>query len=136
MNIEAGAYRFYINSEWVVESGLKPFSKTNDHYLYKLYQAQAGPVIIVNYNDIDPNIRGKDTPIFKNGIVDGKLLLAKERVLSILTAIEQGTALPPVEIRVAGNGPYRFKLHHGCHRLHLSILAGFKSIPAILVTWL
>ena len=68
MNIEAGAYRFYINSEWVVESGLKPFSKTNDHYLYKLYQAQAGPVIIVNYDDIDPNIRGKDTPIFKNGI--------------------------------------------------------------------
>ncbi len=133
MNIEAGEYRFYINSEWVVESGLKPFSKTNDHYLY---QAQTGPIIIVNYNDIDPNVRGKDTPILKNGIVDRKLLLAKERVLSILSAIEQGTALPPVEIRVAGNGPYRFKLHHGCHRLHLSILAGFKSIPAILVTWL
>ncbi len=136
MKVEIGAYRFFINLEWIAESGLKPFSKTADHYLYKLNQDQTGPVIIVNHNDIDPNIRGKDTQIFKNGKVDGKSVPAKERVLNILTAIEQDTSLPPVEIRESVNGPYRFKLHHGSHRLHLSILAGFKSIPAILITWL
>ena len=136
MKIETGAYLFFINSEWVTESGLKPFSKTADHYLYKLNQDQTGPVIIVNHNDIDPNIRGKDIPIFKNGIVDGMSVSAKERVLNILIAIEQNTELAPVEIRNAENGPYKYKLHHGCHRLHLSILAGFKSIPAILITWI
>ncbi len=136
MKIEAGTYHFFINSEWVAESGLKPFSKTADHYSYKLDQDQTGPVIIVNHSDIDPNIRGKDTPVFKNGIVDGKSVVARKRVLSILTAIDQDAALPPVEIREAGNWPYRFKLHNGCHRLHLSILAGFRSIPAVLVTWL
>lgn len=136
MKIEVGAYRFCINSEWVADSGLKPFSKTADHYFYKLSKDQTGQVIIVNHNDIDPNIRGKDTPIFKNGKVEGRSVPAKKRVLSILTVIEQDKTLPPVEIRKAENGPYRFKLHHGCHRLHLSILAGFKSIPAILIKWL
>ena len=136
MKVEMGAYRFFINAEWVAESGLKPFSKTADHYLYKLNRDQTKPVIIVNHNEIDPNIRGKDTSIFKNGEVDGKLVPAKERVLNILTAIEQNTELPPVEIREAENGPYKYKLHHGCHRFYLSILAGFKSIPAILITWL
>ena len=136
MKIETGVYRFSINPEWIAESGLKPFSKTTDHYLYKLNQSQTGPVIIVNYNDVDPNIRGKAIPIFKEGKVDGELVPAKKRVLDILTAIEQETALPPIEIRETENGPYKYKLHHGCHRLHLSILAGFKAIPAILITWL
>lgn len=136
MKIERGAYRFFIPSEWVTESGLEPFSKITNHYLYKLKQNQTGPVIIVDHNDIDPNIRGKDVPIFKNGIVDGKLVSAKERVLNILTVIEQNTELAPIEIRKVANGPYKYKLHHGCHRLHLSILAGFKSIPTILMTWI
>ena len=136
MEIKVGEYHFSINSEWIFESGLVPFSKTKNHYSYKLDRDQTGPVIIVNYIDIDPRIRGKGTPIFKTGKVNGKLVSAKERVLNILTAIEQDTPLAPVEICESANGHYKYKLYHGCHRLHLSILAGFKSIPAVLVTWL
>lgn len=136
MRIDAGEYSFFINSEWIEESGLKPFSKTAEHYSYKLDKDQTGPVIIVNYNEIDPDIRGKDTSIFKNGLVDGKSVPAKELVLNILYAIKQDAVLPPVELREAGGGLYKFQLHHGCHRFYLSILAGFKSIPAVILSWL
>ena len=136
MRIERGSYSFTINPDWIAESGLKPFSKTSDHYLYMASLNQTESIIVVRHEDIDPKIRKEGVPIFKDGKVDGKQVPAKERVLNILTAIVNETPLPPVEIVEARHGEYKYNLHHGCHRLHLSILAGFNSIPAILNTWL
>ena len=136
MKIEVGAYHFNINSDWIAEAGIKPFSEVTDHYFFKQPKNLTEHIVIVNLNDIDPNIRGKDIPIFKAGKVNGKLVPAKKRVLDILSAIEKKTALPPVEITEAIKGQYKYKLHNGCHRVHLSILAGFKTIPAIFKTGL
>ena len=62
MKIERGPYSFSINSDWVAESGLKPFSKTSDHYLYKTTPNQAESIIVVRHEDIDPNIRKEGVP--------------------------------------------------------------------------
>jgi hypothetical protein len=136
MDINEGDFNFSINTDWITESGLVPFSKTKEHYLYEREQGQSQPIILINHNDIDPNIRGKNVPIFKDGYVNGKWVIAKQRVLDILNAIVQDTTLPPIEVIELVDNQYRYKLHHGCHRLHLSILAGFKTIPAIVIDWL
>ena len=136
MDIKVGDYNFSINTDWVTESGLVPFSKTTDHYLYETDQGQSQPIILIKHNDIDPNIRGENVPIFKDGKVNGESVKAKQRVLNILNAIVQEITLPPIEVRKLVGEPYRYNLHHGCHRLHLSILAGFKTIPAIIIDWL
>lgn len=136
MDINIAGFNFSINTDWVTESGLEPLSKTTEHYLYETFQGQSPPVILIKHHDIDPNIRGENVPIFKDGSVKGELVKAKQRVLNILNAIVNETVLPPIEVIKLEGKPYKYKLHHGCHRLHLSILAGFKTIPAIIIGWL
>ena len=129
MNIKVSGYSFFIEDNWLKKANIVPFSMTDRNYKYK---EDSQDVLIVDISQIDPDIRGKDVPIFKEGEVDGKIKTREERVLDILMAFKDNTPLPPVEIIESKNKNYRFKLYHGCHRLHLSLSVGFNFIPAII----
>jgi hypothetical protein len=45
MNVDKGNFNLIIDDEWITESGLKPFSKTTNHYHFKLKKDQSGPVM-------------------------------------------------------------------------------------------
>jgi len=130
--IEAQGYKFIVEDSWLTESEIKPFSKAGGHYKY--LKKDAREVFIVMISDINPSIRGEGVPIFKDGEVEGKLKSMNDRVADILIALRDDIHLPPIEIEEINEERCRYKLYHGCHRLHLSILIGFDSIPAVIVS--
>lgn len=117
--IEAHGYRFLVEDSWLTELGIKPFSKAGGHYKY--LKNDAREVFIVKISDIDPSIRGEGVPIFK-----------EEKAKDILRDLKHDNPLHPIEVEKVNEGKYKFKLYDGCHRLHLSIIVGFDSIPAVL----
>jgi hypothetical protein len=131
MIIEVGTFNFELPDEWIEEAGFAPFGHQKDHYRFDR-SSFSKDVITIEIRNIAPTIRGKGVPIFKDGEVDGRKLTARQRVVPILKAIQQGYSLPPVSIvDVKQRTEYRYKLVHGCHRLHCSIAAGFPQIPAV-----
>lgn len=131
MQIEVGAFSFELPDEWIEEAGFVPFGQRGDHYRFTR-SSPTKKVMNIEIRNIAPTIRGKGVPIFKDEEVDGRDRTARERVVPILKAIQEGQSLPPVSIADAKDRTeYLYKLVHGCHRLHCSIAAGFPRIPAV-----
>jgi hypothetical protein len=57
----------------------------------------------------------------------------KDRMVSVLQDIALRREIWPIEIIEGASGDYRYRLHHGAHRFHASVAAGFSHIPAIKV---
>jgi len=120
-------YKFEIPECWMTEIKFVPIQITGSHYT----PIRNVPFVVIDIQDIDPQIRGKGTPIFNDGEVNLQIKSAKERTQSILRAIRDKEALPPIEV-VKVESIYKYKLYHGAHRLHCSVAAGFTKIPAVL----
>jgi hypothetical protein len=85
-----------------------------------------GSCCLVLIDSINPQIRNESIPIFGDDEFNG--VAKQERVTRIIEGFLTG--LPPVVVTVS-SGKYEYELYDGCHRLHLSLLAGFKHIPVI-----
>ena len=131
MQVAGDNWRFEIDDSWLVEAGFDVESIVGTHFEVDLTRANGKDVFVAKISDINPQIRGKGTPIFNDGEVGGKAMSARERTVSILKAIMSKSALPPVEVVDSQEAGYKYNLVHGCHRLHCSIAAGFVEIPAM-----
>jgi uncharacterized ParB-like nuclease family protein len=131
MKIATGNWHFEIEDSWLREAGFDCEEVLGARFNVALGKSDEKEVFSVNISDINPEIRGKGTPIFNNGTVDGKAMTARERTVSILKAIMNKSALPPIEVVDSDVTNYKYKLVHGCHRLHCSIIAGFTEVPAV-----
>jgi hypothetical protein len=68
---------------------------------------------------------------FERTLPTGTPFASKEQLLRILIGFKNGDLLPPVHVREAVPGPYRFTLYHGAHRYYASLAAGFSHIPVV-----
>ena len=128
MHIKKWGYEFDLPDEWIKEAEFSPFGIEGEYYR----SLNNKDVFIVDIGDICPQIRAKEVPIFNDGEVDGVYKTARERTVSILKALAEVKTLPPIEVIKEKNcEEYKYKIIHGAHRLHCSIAAGFKKIPAV-----
>jgi len=132
-NISYGLYDFDVDYSWI--SHLKGNFKNQEYY--RSYQEFNGKLVqIVSILQIHHKIRTGAIPIFNDGENDeGILLTAKERVFNILAGFENGEKIKPVILYRHDNTDEcinLFKLFAGCHRLHCSLIYGYKKIPAII----
>lgn len=119
---------FEILEEWIVESGFTPLKQNRCHYVFDKSNKE---IFLVKIDCIWPKIRAAGVDIFKAGEVDGELISARDRTVSILKAIVDNMPLPPVKVIDFNSGQFKYKLVAGCHRLHCSIAAGFTHIPSV-----
>ena len=131
MLLKSDNWLFEIADSWLVEAGFDAEAVDGTHYKVDPARANGKEIFVVKISDINPKIRAKGTPVFNSGEVDGIAMSARERTVSILKAIMSKSLLPPVEVIDSPLQGYRYKLVHGAHRLHCSIVAGFTEIPAI-----
>jgi hypothetical protein len=54
-------------------------------------------------------------------------------MVTVLRDIALRKEIWPIEITEGASGPYLYSLHHGAHRFHASVAAGFLHIPAIIL---
>jgi hypothetical protein len=128
MKVNYNEISFEIPEDWIDEAGFAPEPNKKIHYEYE----NCKDIFLVSIGDISLKIRGENIPIFKDGESDGVIKTARDRVVSILKAIQIGLPLPPVKVaNLTGDNIYKFKLVEGCHRFHCSIIAGYQKIPAI-----
>lgn len=59
--------------------------------------------------------------------------LQKCRAISIMRAIANGTALPPIEIYAQADGPFTYRVGHGFHRYTIAKALGFSAIPGTII---
>ena len=92
------------------------------------YTAESGsPCQVVPISDVAPIRRAPGLAGFSS---DG---FAEHRMRSIFKAFLHNTPLPPVEVNECSSGSFRYKLHHGVHRLYGSVAAGFSHLPIVVV---
>ena len=115
-----GDWSFEYDDEWL--RLIKGLNLPKEMLLY-VSIGSCCPILI---DSINPKIRKESVSIFGDDEFNG--IARQERVTNIINGFLTG--LPPVEI-VRASGKYEYELHNGCHRLHLSLLAGFKYIPAV-----
>jgi hypothetical protein len=58
---------------------------------------------------------------------------AEQRMIDILRALREKTALPPIEVNQQSLSPHCYNLYHGFHRYYASIAAGFSHLPITVV---
>jgi protein tyrosine phosphatase (PTP) superfamily phosphohydrolase (DUF442 family) len=123
---------FEIDEEWWRAAGMPGFVPGSQSYKAGSPVFRNLPVVEVRIDDIEPLRRELSHGVFNNDADTG--LSAEERVLKILDGFRSNAALPPVEIQELPTGEFKYRLHHGAHRLYLSVAVGFTHIPAIDVT--
>jgi hypothetical protein len=115
-----------IPEEWLEEAGMHKFVPSTVMYAVDLSAWKSA--LEVRIADIGPVRRSPGVPILKDSPETGQT--ARERVVSILSAFKAGVPLPPVGA-VPLDGPYRYKLTHGVHRLYCSLAVGFTAVPVV-----
>ena len=129
MRFTRGEIEFTLEDDWLDEAGLEPLSQPESHY--KVIPDSSSKIFLVAIDSVKPPKRIEGIPIFNSTEVDGKFVSARERTVSLLKAIAQGTPLPPVKVvDFEGSGKYKFKLVDGAHSFHCSIAAGHSHVPA------
>lgn len=86
----------------------------------------------------DPLYESKVVPIANVQPIErapGVANFGEQRALAILAAIRSNVPLPPVRVQasVALREPYKYKLHDGFHRFHLSLALGFTHLPVAIM---
>ena len=130
MRFTKGEIVFELEDTWIEEAGLIPLTPKRKHY--KSIQDPLSKVFIIPIDSVRPPKRAEGVPMFNATEVDGKVMSARERTISILTAIAQGTPLPPVKVvALPDSEKYKFKLVDGVHKFLCSVAAGYSHIPAV-----
>ena len=132
-SISYGLYNFEIDLSWL--NGIEYTFKNELHY--RSYQEYYGkPVQIVNILQINNKMRNSTTPIFNSKTkLNGEIISPMERTVKILCGFENGEKIKPIYLKREENTDEcsnLFKTIDGCHRIHCSIIYGFKSIPAVI----
>jgi hypothetical protein len=123
-----GLYDFEIDPNWIAALD---YTFANEKHYRSYQEFDAKPVQIVNITQINHKMRDAGTPIFN----EKKELTAKERTVKILCGFDNGEKIKPVFLyREQGVDECTnlFKLCNGCHRVHCSIVYGFKCVPAVI----
>lgn len=100
---------------WLDEVGMRQFTVAEPCYRCD------NPHVLLPLQTIEPVLRTK--PLDENGF-------ARERMVSVLKAIRDGAALPPVPVERITHALYLYRLRDGTHRFYASLRVGFSSIPA------
>jgi hypothetical protein len=79
------------------------------------------PHVLIALEEIEPAVR--TVPLDANGF-------RHDRLIRILVGIRIGCALPPIPVERTEQGPYRYRLRNGTHRLYASRALGFSHVPA------
>lgn len=131
--IKYGLFNFEIDSSWIE---ILEYKYKDDLHFKSYQEFKDKPVQIVAISQINYKIRKDGTPIFKDGKNnEGMMLTAKERVFNIFSGFENGEKIRPIVLYRQDNVDEcvnLFECYDGCHRLHCSIVYGFKMIPAII----
>jgi hypothetical protein len=114
---------FSLPTEWWIEAGMDRFERRNDLSYSGKPQLTSRLYLLAA---IEPPNMGQR---FRRGHAG----FERDRMVSVLHDIALRQALWPIEITEGGAGVYRYRLHHGAHRFHASVAAGFLHIPAIKV---
>ena len=108
-----GGY-FEIYNSWIDFSEIKKFKRKIEYFIPSINEGFE----IIKLSDIKPPTRSKGITPF-----------SKCRTVSLLCAITNTKRLPPVIITKSKK---YYILKDGFHRYHVSIIAGFSCIPAII----
>ena len=109
--------------EWIIRSpriglqrpGLKAFRASALAYRCDR------PHVLILLKEIQPIKR--ERPLDQNGFVRG-------RMMDLLRGIRDNDSMPPVSVWLTIEGPWRFEIRDGYHRLYASQALGFSHIPA------
>ena len=114
---------FALPTEWWIEAGMDRFEPGADlacsarpQLASKLYLLAA----------IEPPRMGQRLRRGHGGF-------ERDRMVAVLRDIALRKEIWPIEITEGASGPYLYSLHHGAHRFHASVAAGFLHIPAIIL---
>jgi hypothetical protein len=115
-----GGVGFEIPDDWWHFAEMERFRPSEGGY-YPYCEPRTGLVEVVLLSDVQPLERNVGTALFK-----------KYKLVPVLFAFTSPEcALPPVELNpLKISGPYRYKVHNGCHRYYASIAAGYTKLPA------
>lgn len=106
---------YSIPMDWITTAGLKTFQASTPAYRCD------GPHVLIPLNEIRPINR--DRPLDQNGFV-------RVRMMDVLRGIRDNDSMPPVPVWRTIEGPWRFEIRNGYHRLYASKALGFSHIPA------
>lgn len=114
---EWGDFRQEIDSGWWKEAGMESFQPKAESYCpYEGCESES-----LSLKTIEPPKRNAGIDSFK-----------KERMVNILSAIRNGTPLPPVVVwKTVDGSEWEYELRQGYHRYYASVAAGFKTLPAV-----
>jgi hypothetical protein len=110
--------QFEIPDEWWAFAEMNTFTPGGGGYYPPPWTSdfEVAPI-----TDIEPPMRDNSVPPFK-----------KYKLVPVLFAFQSPEcALPPVEVFLASEGRYRFKVRNGYHRYYASIAAGFTKLPIV-----
>jgi hypothetical protein len=114
---------FSLPTEWWIEAGMDRFDRGED--LSYADKAKLNSMLCP-LATIEPPHMGQRLRRGHGGFM-------KDRMVSVLQDIALRREIWPIEIIEGASGDYRYRLHHGAHRFHASVAAGFSHIPAIKV---
>jgi hypothetical protein len=104
-----------VPTDWIVQAELKNFQVSASGFRCD------APHLLIAMVEIVPIKR--DLPLDQNGFV-------RERMMAILHGIQNGDSMPPIPVWRTLEGPWRFEIRDGYHRVYASQAVGFTHIPA------
>ena len=104
-----------VPADWIAAAGLEAFQATGQAYRCD------NPCVLISLDQIQPIKR--DRPLDQNGF-------ARSRMMDVLRGIRDNASIPPVPVWTTIEGPWRFEIRDGYHRLYASRALGFSHIPA------
>jgi len=118
-----GGKHFEIPGEWLTAAGI-PDSWTPGRRCFSVQTAVKHDILPID-EIVPPERKAALQGFASNG-------LNRERMISVLQALHQDMALPPVQVReiTADGGEARqFEVYDGFHRFYASVAVGFSHLP-------
>ena len=123
--------KYEIDDDWWREAGMTGFQPARRTFRSGTSQRAGLCVIEIPVAEIGPVTRRLSHGVFNDSEDSGS---ARDRVVRILQGFREDSPIPPVEVVRTPEGPYRYRLSAGAHRLCCAVVAGFEAIPAVDVT--
>jgi len=114
---------FALPTEWWIEAGMDRFEPGAD-LAYSARPQLASKLYLLAA--IEPPRMGQRLRRGHGGF-------ERDRMVAVLRDMALRKEIWPIEITERASGPYLYSLHHGAHRFHASVAAGFLHIPAIIL---
>jgi len=126
-----GGVTFELPDDWMIEADFPGERKTAKHYPFD--SSIFKKAFVVPISSIFSPRANEGTPIFNSREIDGHMVSAKDRTISILRGLCNGNPIAPVKVVnfKTTNNKYKYKLVNGTHRFHCSIAAGYTEIPVV-----